>query len=191
MPPLMPAPELTPAPGVLLVAPPVLSDPNFRRSVVLLCEHGEGGSFGLILNRLLTLQLGEVLESLTGREEALWFGGPVQPSTLHFLHRHAGDVAGAVPVVDGVYWGGDFDDVQRLVWSEAAVADGLRFFLGYAGWIPGQLEAEIEAGGWILARADDALVFPDAPEKLWSAVLRRLGGEYALLANFPEDPRMN
>ena len=185
----MSASEIEPAPGVLLVAPPVLSDPNFRRSVVLLCEHGEAGSFGLVLNHLLTVQLGDVLESLSGRREPLWLGGPVQPSTLHFLHRHGGDIAGAVPVVDGVCWGGDFDDVQRLLRSEAA--DGLRFFLGYAGWIPGQLEAEVEAGGWILARARAAFVFPDDPERLWSAVLRSLGGEYALLANFPEDPRMN
>lgn len=187
----MSASEITPAPGILLVAPPVLSDPNFRRAVVLLCEHGEAGSFGLILNRLLTIQLGDVLESLSGRQEALWLGGPVQPSTLHFLHRHGSGITGAVPVMDGVYWGGDFDDVQRLIWDKTSLAGGLRFFLGYAGWIPGQLEAEIEAGGWILARAAAAFVFPDHPEKLWSTVLRSLGGEYALLANFPEDPRMN
>lgn len=187
----MPASEITPGPGVLLIAPPVLSDPNFRRAVVLLCEHGEAGSFGLILNRLLTLRLGDALESLSGRTEPLYLGGPVQPSTLHFLHRHGDAVAGAVPVFNGVYWGGDFEDVQGLVRAEGTVASGLRFFLGYAGWIPGQLEAEIEAGGWILSRADAAFVFPDDPEKLWSAVLRSLGGEYALLANFPDDPRMN
>ena len=183
--------EITPGPGVLLVAPPVLSDPNFRRTVVLLCEHGTAGSFGLVLNRLLTIQLGDVMDSLSGRLEPLWLGGPVQPSTLHFLHRYGSEVAGAVPVFDGVYWGGHFDDVQGLVQRNAAEASKLRFFLGYAGWIPGQLEAEVEAGGWILAPAETTFVFPDDADKLWSAVLRNLGGEYALISNFPDDPRMN
>ena len=187
----MPDSEITPGPGVLLIAPPVLSDPNFRRTVVLLCEHGDAGSFGLILNRLLTLQLGDVLDSLSGRLEPLWLGGPVQPSTLHFLHRHGGEVEGAVPVFEDVCWGGHFDDVQGLLRRSATAASRLRFFLGYAGWIPGQLEAEIEGGGWILAPAETGFVFPEDADKLWSMVLRSLGGEYALIANFPEDPRLN
>jgi putative transcriptional regulator len=168
----------------------MLGDPNFRRAVVLICEHGDEGSFGLILNRPLDLELSEVVEGLVG-ENLLSVGGPVQQDTLHFLHRHSDVLEGAIPVLEGVHWGGDFEMVKTLVWAEQASPRNLRFFLGYAGWSPGQLEDEVEEGGWFLTRATDDLIFPDAPQQLWRTVLRRMGGEYALLANFPEDPRMN
>jgi putative transcriptional regulator len=182
--------DLKPVPGVLLIAPPMLRDRNFWRSVVLLCEHGPDGSFGLILNRPLTLALNEVLSDLEG-ENMISLGGPVQQNTLHFLHRHGDLVAEAIPIIDGVHWGGDFDAIKTLVQTEVASPQDLRFFLGYAGWSPGQLEEEIGAGGWFIAYADDVYVFPEDPENLWRTVLRRMGGEYALLANFPDDPRMN
>lgn len=183
-------PELSPARGVLLVAPPQVSDPNFWRSVVLLCEHGEQGSFGLVLNRPLTLDLEDVLDGLSGGN-LLSLGGPVQQDTLHFLHRHADMVEEAVEVVAGVHWGGDFKAISYLVESRVASPRDLRFFIGYAGWRPGQLEEEISSGGWFLVRAQDELVFSEKPEDLWGATLRYMGGAYAFLANFPIDPRVN
>lgn len=182
--------DLVPAPGVLLVAPPMLADPNFRRTVVLLCEHGPEGSFGLILNRPLTLALSEVVAELRG-ETKVSLGGPVQQNTLHFLHRHQQAIADAIPVMNGVHWGGDFDDVKMLIQAEAATPSDLRFFLGYAGWSPGQLEEEIEQGGWFLTHAEDSLIFTNEPDGLWRTVMRRMGGEYALLSTFPDDPRLN
>ena len=182
--------NIAPVPGVLLIAPPMMRDPNFWRAVVLLCEHGPAGSFGLILNRPLTLELSEVMNDLQG-ENMISLGGPVQQDTLHFLHRHGDQVSEAIPIVDGVHWGGDFEVIKTLVQAEATTPNDLRFFLGYAGWSPGQLEEEIEQGGWFLANAADMLIFSEEPHKLWRTVLRRMGGEYALLANFPDDPRMN
>lgn len=178
--------------GMLLLAPPALEEPTFRRSVVLLCEHNAAGSFGLVLNRPLDIEGGEVMDELMGYAEPLGLGGPVQPNTLHYLHRfNEADVPGAIGVTDGVFWGGRFEAVQALVERGLATARELRFFLGYAGWSPGQLQAELEAGGWISAWADAQAVFPDDPATLWRTSLRRMGGEYALLANFPDDPRMN
>lgn len=184
----MPPAEPVPAPGVLLIAPPMLLDPNFRRTVVYLCEHGPDGSFGLILNRVLALELGEVVEDVVS-PMGVFLGGPVQPDTLHFLHRHGDRVEGAVEVSDGIYWGGHFEHVKMLVYETPP--DDLRFFIGYAGWSPGQLEAEVEQGGWILRPAAAPLIFSEPPDRLWRTALRQMGGEYAVLANFPEDPRMN
>jgi putative transcriptional regulator len=180
-----------PAAGFLLVAPPIMADPNFFRSVVLLCEHGAEGSFGLILNRILSLHLEEVLEDVERYPDPIALGGPVQPDTLHFLHRHGNDVINAVPVLNDVYWGGDFEQIKALVRDGRTSAQNLRFFLGYAGWSDGQLENEIGQGGWILAEARPEEIFAENPASLWRTVLRRMGGEYAVLANFPDDPSMN
>ena len=183
--------DITPESGVLLIAPPMMYDPNFRRTVVLLCEHGVDGSFGLILNRAITHQLADVVEGMGLYEGPLCMGGPVQPDTLHVLHRLGSRLGETMQVIDGVYWGGDFDMIQQLVESEKTSADEIRFFLGYAGWSPGQLDMEIEQDGWILAPPDPAFIFPENPDTLWTTILRSMGGEYALLANFPDDPRLN
>lgn len=187
------------APGTLLIAPPTLGDPNFRRTVVLLCEHTAAeGSFGLVLSRPLgDVALGDVLDlddlasRLGGEDYPLALGGPVQPDTLHYLHRHPSAVPGAREVADGVFWGGDFEDVKALLASGEADAQSLRFFLGYSGWGAGQLQAEMDRDGWILARASADLVFPESTDDFWRRLMRQMGGEYALLSNFPDNPRMN
>lgn len=188
----MPDTEIDPHPGVLLIAPPMLQDPNFRRSVVLLCEHNaDEGSFGLILNRPLDVQLSDVLEGFYAYDDTLSLGGPVQRNTLHFLHQCADLIPDSIELPRGVHWGGNFETVKALLQSGELPEDDVRFFVGYAGWSPGQLEEEIEAGGWILTEGTTESIFSIEPGKLWRTLLRRMGGEYAILANFPDDPRMN
>lgn len=181
------------APGTLLVAAPMMQDPNFRRAVILLCEHKVNeGSFGLVLNRPLDVKLGDVMEEFFAYDPQLRLGGPVQRDTLHFLHRHPDAVDGGMALSDGVQWGGDFEAVKALLQGGDVSEGDLRFFLGYAGWSPDQLADEVEEDAWILAPSAADLVFADVPDQqLWRAVLRRMGGEYAILANFPDDPRMN
>ena len=183
--------DMAPAAGVLLIAPPMMQDPNFRRSVVLLCEHGVDGSFGLMLNRSISLNLTDVVEGMDLYDGPLCMGGPVQPNTLHVLHRYGSSVGESIEVIEQIYWGGDFDTIQKKIEKETTTSEDIRFFLGYAGWTPGQLDAEIEQDGWIVAPSDGEVIFPEEPETLWADTLRRMGGEYALLANFPDDPRLN
>lgn len=177
--------------GTLLVATPILEDPNFRRTVILLCEHGEEGSFGLVLNRPLALRPGEVFESLSAVPHPIAYGGPVQPETLHFLHRLGDRMPESAEVVGDVRWGGDFERLQALLESNPGLAGRLRFFMGYSGWGEGQLDSEVDEGAWIKAPGRMATVFPDDAEAMWRDVLLGLGGEYALLANYPADPRLN
>ncbi len=179
----------SPGPGTLLIAPPTVLDPNFFRAVVLLCEHSSSGSFGLILNRPIDVEIDILSGDLAGYEGGLCYGGPVQPDTLHFLHRL--DLPDAEPLMDGVFWGGNYESLKDLHQDQSLTHDTLRLYLGYSGWGAGQLHDEIQAGGWILADADGAAVFEDAPKELWRKRLRKLGGEFALLANFPIDPRLN
>ena len=179
------------APGVLLVAEPALLDPNFRRAVVLLCDHNAEGSFGLILNRPTELHLPEVLAEPVGLKHELFFGGPVQTDTLHYLHPYAEAIAEAVPVLDGVSWGGPFDAVVEGVREGAFEASAFRFFVGYAGWGEDQLQDEVDGDGWVVLPGSAADVFEHDPGTLWRDLLRTLGGEYALLSNYPDDPQMN
>lgn len=167
-------------------------DPNFKRTVVLLCEHTPDGSFGLVLNRPLGIHLSDVVE-LVGDQprHPLLQGGPVQTDTLHFLHTYGDDIPGHIPVTNGIFWGGEFEVLKGLLQSGEISQRDVRFYLGYSGWAAGQLDSELDQGGWILAPAGESAVFETEPAELWRTVLRGMGSEYAMLANFPEDPRLN
>lgn len=168
-----------------------MADPHFKRTVVLLCDHTTEGSFGLVLNRPSAYLLTEVADVSLGGEVPVGEGGPVQPETLHFLHPYGDAVDGALPVIDGVWWGGDLPSLLRGVSDERIDSDRIRFFLGYSGWGPGQLDDEVEEGGWIVLNGTESLVFSHSDDQLWRSILRKLGGEYALLSTFPDDPQMN
>ena len=179
-----------PAAGDLLVAAPELSDGNFRRSVVLICAHSEEGSFGLILNRPLPIQV-RALPLDIEADATLSLGGPVQPDTLHYLHLHGGLIDDAIHVSGELYWGGDFDMARSLLEVKQATSLDLRFFVGYSGWGPGQLDEEMRQGGWFVATGLHDLTFSPQPADLWRTVLARMGGPYALLVNYPDDVRLN
>ena len=180
-----------PVPGSILVAEPPMADPNFKRSVILLCEHTTEGSFGLVLNRPSGLTLAEAAAETLPFDAELWVGGPVQTDTLHYLHPFGSEVDTALPVLDGVFWGGAFDELRAGIEAGAVAAGAVRFFVGYSGWGPGQLDAEVDAGAWIVLAGDRDMVFAESDDALWRTLLRRMGGEYALLSTFPDDPNMN
>lgn len=177
--------------GALLVAPPMQWDPHFHRAVVLLCDHTDAGSFGLILNRSLDVVMRQVIEELPALDEEIGWGGPVQPETLHFLHRVPEHIPGGIEVRSDVYWGGDFEAVIAGVRSGILDMDDIRFFLGYAGWSPGQLAQEVGSRGWVLAEATPDTVFDTAETAVWGQTLRSMGGTFAILANFPDHPSLN
>ncbi|MEM1055799.1 MAG: YqgE/AlgH family protein [Bacteroidota bacterium] len=181
----------SPIPGSLLVAEPPMPDPNFKRTVILLCEHSLEGSFGLVLNRPAHVKLSEVATIPLPFDAALWHGGPVQPDTLHYLHPYGDALPDALPVLDGVYWGGDFDTLANGLARDRFDRDRIRFFVGYSGWGAGQLDAEVEDGSWIVMEGTQGVAFAEEDDELWRQILRELGGEYALLSTFPDDPRMN
>jgi putative transcriptional regulator len=176
--------------GQLLIAGPGLLDPNFWRTVVLVVEHSDEGALGLVLNRPSETTVGEAVPELVevvDGQERLFIGGPVQPSAVIVLGRFEDPGEEALVAFDDV-------GVLRAGAPPEELGAGLRearAFVGHAGWGPGQLDAEIERGDWILepARVEDA--FCAEPERLWSAVLARKGGSYALVARMPPDPSMN
>ena len=184
--------------GRLLVATPVLGDPNFRRTVVLIVEHeAEQGTLGVVLNRPTQVPVGQVLESwteLATDPSVVFNGGPVAPtSALALAHVPGADEPVGWHPLDGApamtrLGLVDLDAPPGLL---AAAIASLRVYAGYAGWSAGQLQAEIDEGAWYVVSAEPSDPFSAEPGRLWPAVLRRQGGELAYVATYPDDPGLN
>jgi putative transcriptional regulator len=175
--------------GHLLIAGPSLLDPNFWRTVVLVGDHSEEGALGIVLNRSSETPVEEALPELTLLAEdlgAVHVGGPVQPSAVVVLADFVDPDAAETLVLDSV--GFLPSEVEPDTLGELRRA---RVYAGYAGWGPGQLDGELEEGSWIVEPARPEDVFTDDPESLWSDVLRRKGGPFAVLAAMPPDPSLN
>src|SRR3954447_6932844 len=170
--------------GQLLVASPVLADPNFSRTVVFITEHNDEGAMGLVLDRPSETAVDAVVPQLAeiAGGEPIWVGGPVQPEAIVLLAEFSDLEAAAWIVVADVGLASADVDLDELA---AAVRRG-RVYAGYSGWGPGQLEAEMADESWILEPPLPAELFPDDPATLWSDVLARKGGQYTLIARMPE-----
>jgi putative transcriptional regulator len=167
------------APGLLL-AMPQLSDPNFSRAVVLMIEHGSQGSFGLVINHPSPIKASELLESLDmswqGEDSAVvWAGGPVSPSTGWVLHEPlavAPSGQGTIAITSTISLSTSPDRLRAIA---SKPPRNIRLLLGYSGWGPGQLEAEMSRGAWLHASADPDLVFDTPPDEMWERALQSLG----------------
>ena len=180
--------------GRLLVAGPTLEDPNFLRTVVLVGEHNDEGALGVVLNRPSDTTVGEAvpdLEDLTGAEDPVHVGGPVQPSAVLVLAEYE-EPAEAPQLVTGDvgFLALEDEDEQELDHLEKPLRRA-RVFAGYAGWGPGQLEHELERDDWIVTDSQAEDVFDEDAATLWSRVLERQGGQLRLVARMPLDPSHN
>jgi putative transcriptional regulator len=179
----------------LLLSMPQLADPNFNRTVVLLCKHATEGAFGLVVNRPLVTSGPVVVEVRTeadarernstessGRELQVWVGGPVEPQRSWILVGHDEDAAEerqGVRVADGLYLSTSPDLLKRLLGPEPPART--RLIVGYSGWGPGQLEAELQASAWLISDVDRDLIFNTPADRMWEASIRRLGADPASL----------
>jgi putative transcriptional regulator len=176
--------------GHLLIASPAMLDPNFARTVVAIANHDEEGALGVVLNRASDTDVAEAVPELAevvDPAEVVHVGGPVQPGAIVVLAEFEDPGLAAYLVCADVGFVSDRTGIERL----AEVTRRRRVFAGYAGWGPGQLEAELEREDWIVADARPDDIFSHAPDRLWSAVLERKGGAYRLVARMPLDPSVN
>ena len=175
--------------GSLILSQPLMKDLNFERSIIFICEHNSDGSFGYKLNDKLSpdsvnSDLNQIIK------ENLYIGGPVENSYLNFIHN-SDQIKDSVKITDNIYLGGDLDSVLEGV--ENNISDfKLKFFSGYSGWSPKQLDKEIEENSWIVINEYISnFIFDEIDEKFWTSFLSDKGGKHKIFSNYPKDPSLN
>jgi putative transcriptional regulator len=183
--------SIKPAKGRLLIAEPsILNDDSFKRSIVLITEHSENSSVGFILNRPLNYVLGDLIPDIDC-DFTVYQGGPVEKDNLYFVHRVPDLLKDSIEVANGIYWGGDFNQLKELIEKKLIEASDIRFFLGYSGWGAHQLEDELNTHSWFVTENDFDNIFAAEEESIWKNKLLQKGGKYKIWANAPADVQMN
>ncbi len=181
----------SPEHGQLLISEPFMLDPNFKRSVVLLCENHKEGAVGFIINKPIETTLQDVLPDFDSFNSQLYYGGPVEPDTLHFIHKLGNRIDDSIEIMKGVFWGGNFETLRLLIDTKQVKASDFRFFLGYSGWSTDQLKDEMSEDSWFIVEGKKDYIFNKTPKDLWKTILQDMGGDYKQMVNYPEHPSLN
>ncbi len=184
--------SIQPTKGNLLIAEPALSgDISFSRSVVLLAEHNPEGSVGFILNKPLAYSINDLVSEIKMPFQ-VFNGGPVEQDNLYFIHKVPNLVYNSIKISDGVYWGGDFDQIVELINTNTISSEDIRFFLGYTGWDSLQLDKELLSKSWVIVPNNyESGIIQKSSNAFWKEKMLELGGDYLLWSNTPENPSLN
>lgn len=184
--------RLIPRKGRVLLSDPFLGDEYFERSVVYLCEHSSEGSFGFVLNNFIDVPLQQLNENFPDLVSKVSIGGPVEKETMYFIHSMKDELNESISIDNGVYIGGDFDQLYNVIQAEHLEQNKIRFFLGYSGWDAGQLANEIKENAWIVSTVEspEEIMNVNEPD-LWKYFMNKLGKKYQIISQFPIDPSEN
>lgn len=190
------SPLINPAQGKILVSEPFLNDFYFKRSIVLLAEHNDEGSFGLVLNKPTDIKLSKIINDKTFRipedfDNFVYLGGPVKTDSLFFIHTRNDLINKCIKIIDGLYWGGDINLVNQLIEARTLSKNDIRFYIGYSGWEPKQLDRELDEHSWVVANTNVDFLLKNPPDTLWKNAVKMLGKKYSEWANYPIDPQLN
>ncbi len=187
-----PSNSIEPSKGSILISEPFLADPYFKRTVVLLCEHNDAeGTFGFILNKFLDVALSDLIQDFPDIETRICMGGPVEQSSLYFIHTRPDLMLDSKVISDNLCIGGDFNQLKKYLNTGEITNREIRFFVGYSGWGEGQLKNELKEKSWIVGNTSVNNIMNVHEDHFWENSLKSLGKEFAILANFPEDPNLN
>ena len=172
--------------GDFLVSQPFMVDGNFKRTVVFVTEYNKEGAVGFIINRQMQYLIHDLISDFPEFDGSVYFGGPVSTNTIHYIHTVGDKLDDSIEVVKGVYWGGDFQKLRVLIDNKLIDPFDIRFFVGYSGWAPGQLEEELKQGSWIIAPSDPNYIFNMPDKDIWKKVLENKGDVFKIIAEIPE-----
>ncbi|HVA97381.1 MAG TPA: YqgE/AlgH family protein, partial [Bacteroidia bacterium] len=177
--------------GQLLLSEPFMIDVYFRRAAVLLTEHSKNGSVGFILNKPFDNKFNDIVQNMPVYDGPIFYGGPVANDQLFYIHKLGKKIKNSIKIQEDLFWGGDFENVVSLLEKKDFKPNDIHFFVGYSGWDVGQLEKEMKKKSWIIAQPDNDLILNSNSKNLWGDVLKTMGSEFSMMANFPEDPSLN
>lgn len=176
--------------GTLLIARPSLMTDVFHRAVVLITEHSTTGTVGFILNKPIEQELRDLLADVKS-DMQVYEGGPVDQENLYYIHSRPDLISGSERIGAGLFWGGNYKDVNYAINNGFIEKTEIRFYLGYSGWSGGQLENEIQNNSWEVINNEKLDIFADWNNNLWKKQMKKLGGDNLLWMNMPENPMSN
>ena len=178
--------------GSVLISEPFLSDNYFSRSVVFLCDHNEEGSFGFVLNKFIDNSISDLLDDFPVSDIKICVGGPVDKSNLFYIHALGNEIPNSTPTSKGLFIGGDFEVLKKLLADHPEKKSQVRFFVGYSGWSKDQLNEEMKQKSWIvLNTVSPAQILDTSSNDFWEESLKSLGGKFELMSRFPKNPSDN
>jgi putative transcriptional regulator len=181
---------MNPITGKILLAEPGIQDFYFKQSVILLGEKGDEGAFGLILKKRTNIRFADVINDHQGLNPYIYLGGPVRSQNLFFIHRLP-DFPNSTQISNGVYWGGDSELMYQRLQDNQIKENEVRFFLGYSGWTPNQLETEIDEKSWRITDLSANKLFNPLQSHLWEEEMVRINPFYKVWMNMPADIKHN
>ncbi len=183
---------IEPEKGKILISDPFLDEDYFRRSIIYLCEHNNEGSFGFVLNNFISVNLHELDETFPEIETLISLGGPMEINSLYFIHTFGEQIQNSVMITEGVFLGGDFQELTAIIKADKTQINKVRFFIGYAGWKAEQLDTEISTNSWIVSDLNSKEnLFKAKNRQTWKRYMYDLGGKFKIMSKFPIDPNKN
>ncbi len=183
--------DMEPKKGRILIAEPFLPGSYFNRSIILLASYDENGAVGFILNKPVEFPVQHLFDDLPGFQAEICLGGPVSTDSVYFIHSLGKQIPGSEHITGNMYWGGDFDVLRDEIKRGKITASDIRFFVGYSGWAPGQLEEEINENSWLVSEMEQYALMHQSDHELWEKAVGEMGGKYSLWLNYPENPSLN
>ena len=176
--------------GALLISEPFNPEPTFKRSVVLISQHTGKGSIGFIINKPTQLKVCEALDDFPDFDACIYWGGSIKLDSIYYVHSIP-HLKGAHKISDGLYWGGDYQQLKLMIEAEEIQPDQIKFLAGYSAWHKKDLQEELKTDNWWITEADAYDILIEEPTVMWGNVLQRMGHVYGILNDFPEDPNLN
>ena len=182
---------LNPVIGDVLISEPFMNDFYFRRSVILLIDHNEEGSLGVIFNKRLTIPFNEIVQGFPEFNADVYLGGPVETDRIFFIHTVGEMIPDSHLISNGLYWSGNISVLKSMIKMDLIKPHEVRFYVGYAGWDGGQLRNELKANTWVVGRFTAKQLLRTMPGKMWSDFVKQIGKRYTLWDKFPVNPSDN
>ena len=182
---------LNPVIGDVLISEPFMNDFYFRRSVILLIDHNEEGSLGVIINKRLTIPFNEIVQGFPEFNADVYLGGPVETNRIFFIHTVGEMIPDSHLISNGLYWSGNISVLKSMIKMDLIKPHEVRFYVGYAGWDGRQLRNELKANTWVVGRFTAKQLLRTMPGKMWSDFVKQIGKRYALWDKFPVNPSEN